>query len=261
MKINRQVIVFDAADLTAESTFWAAVLGGKVDPEDNWHMVYVGGQPYASSSVARCADTSENGTVLAPSSAATFSDGRPDTMTVSRPVATTAPPAPSSTAAPTAGEAVRSVTRSPDAAAISSRTLVSAMTRPRRSEAHQVGHLVNPPGRETLRAGQPQQVVAPGPAGLQRARVQQRSDVAQRAPQARVRPPADQRRARIRCIQPQDDPHRGGLAGAVGADEPRDLARISGKDIPSRASVVPSRLRSPLTAMVASFIWSSFSAG
>jgi hypothetical protein len=28
MKINHQVVVFDAADLTAESTFWAAVLGG-----------------------------------------------------------------------------------------------------------------------------------------------------------------------------------------------------------------------------------------
>ena len=32
-------------------------------------------------------------------------------------------------------------------------------------------------------------------------------------------------------------------------------------DIPSRASVAPNRLRSPLTAMVASFMWSSFSAG
>ena len=45
MKINRQVIVFDSADLTAESSFWAAVLSGTVDPEDDWHMVYVGGQP------------------------------------------------------------------------------------------------------------------------------------------------------------------------------------------------------------------------
>ena len=45
MKINHQVIVFDAADLTTESTFWAAVLGGTVDPDDDWHTIYAGGQP------------------------------------------------------------------------------------------------------------------------------------------------------------------------------------------------------------------------
>lgn len=45
MRINHQVVVFDAADLTAESTFWAGVLGGTVDAEDDWHMVYVDGAP------------------------------------------------------------------------------------------------------------------------------------------------------------------------------------------------------------------------
>lgn len=45
MKIRFQVIVFDAADLEAESTFWAGVLGGSVDAEDDWHMVLVDGQP------------------------------------------------------------------------------------------------------------------------------------------------------------------------------------------------------------------------
>jgi predicted enzyme related to lactoylglutathione lyase len=45
MEINRQLIVFDAADLAAESTFWAALLGGKVETEDDWHTVYVDGQP------------------------------------------------------------------------------------------------------------------------------------------------------------------------------------------------------------------------
>lgn len=39
MKIERQVIVFDAADLAAESSFWAGVLGGQVVPEDTWHSV------------------------------------------------------------------------------------------------------------------------------------------------------------------------------------------------------------------------------
>ena len=45
MRIKHQVVVFDAADLTAESSFWAGVLGGTVDAEDDWHMVMVGGEP------------------------------------------------------------------------------------------------------------------------------------------------------------------------------------------------------------------------
>ena len=40
-----QVVAFDAADLEAESSFWAGVLGGTVDAEDNWHMVMVDGVP------------------------------------------------------------------------------------------------------------------------------------------------------------------------------------------------------------------------
>lgn len=45
MRINHQVAVFDAADLAAESRFWAGVLGGTVDAEDDWHMVLVDGEP------------------------------------------------------------------------------------------------------------------------------------------------------------------------------------------------------------------------
>lgn len=44
MKIKRQVVVFDAADPAAESTFWAGVLGGTVDADDDWHMVVVDGE-------------------------------------------------------------------------------------------------------------------------------------------------------------------------------------------------------------------------
>jgi hypothetical protein len=45
MRINHQIVVFDAADLAAESTFWAGMLGGTVDTEDDWHMVMVDGKP------------------------------------------------------------------------------------------------------------------------------------------------------------------------------------------------------------------------
>lgn len=39
MKITRQIVVFDAADLAAESAFWASMLGGRVDADDDWHTV------------------------------------------------------------------------------------------------------------------------------------------------------------------------------------------------------------------------------
>jgi catechol 2,3-dioxygenase-like lactoylglutathione lyase family enzyme len=39
VEMERQVIVFDAADLQAESSFWAGILGGRVIAEDDWHSV------------------------------------------------------------------------------------------------------------------------------------------------------------------------------------------------------------------------------
>lgn len=39
MDIRYQVVVLDAADLAAVSGFWAGVLGGSVDAEEDWHMV------------------------------------------------------------------------------------------------------------------------------------------------------------------------------------------------------------------------------
>ena len=45
MRIIHQVVVFDAADLSSESAFWAGVFDGVVDAEDRWHMVLVDGRP------------------------------------------------------------------------------------------------------------------------------------------------------------------------------------------------------------------------
>jgi hypothetical protein len=45
MRIDRQVVVSDAAHLATESSFWAGVPDGEVDPEDDWHMVMVDGEP------------------------------------------------------------------------------------------------------------------------------------------------------------------------------------------------------------------------
>ncbi len=45
MKIKHQVVAFDTADLEAESSFWAGVLGGEVEREDDWHRIIVDGEP------------------------------------------------------------------------------------------------------------------------------------------------------------------------------------------------------------------------
>jgi hypothetical protein len=42
MDIRFQVVAFDAAELEPMSTFWAGVLGGTVDVDDDWHMVMDG---------------------------------------------------------------------------------------------------------------------------------------------------------------------------------------------------------------------------
>jgi predicted enzyme related to lactoylglutathione lyase len=44
VKLQRQIVVFDAADLEAESSFWAALLGGTVHKDDNWHSIVVDGE-------------------------------------------------------------------------------------------------------------------------------------------------------------------------------------------------------------------------
>ena len=43
MKVTRKIVVLDAADLDAVSSFWAGLLGGTVDADDDWHSVVVDG--------------------------------------------------------------------------------------------------------------------------------------------------------------------------------------------------------------------------
>ncbi len=44
MQISRRVIVFDAKDVQAESSFWAGLLGGEVHPDGDWHSIIVKGE-------------------------------------------------------------------------------------------------------------------------------------------------------------------------------------------------------------------------
>jgi hypothetical protein len=107
---------------------------------------------------------------------------------------------------------------------------VPARLAPRhRREAGLLEYLVGPPRTQALGVSEPHQVVAGGAARLERGRVQQRADVAERPAQPGIRLAPDQRLARVGRVQAQDHPHRGGLAGAVGTDETSDLARLHGE--------------------------------
>ena len=44
MKILQQIVVFDTGDLATESGFWAGLLDGTVEAEDDWHTVRVDGE-------------------------------------------------------------------------------------------------------------------------------------------------------------------------------------------------------------------------
>ncbi|MFZ0667982.1 MAG: VOC family protein [Acidimicrobiales bacterium] len=45
MRVNQRVLVFDSADLAAESRFCGAILNGTVKVYDRWHMVFVEDKP------------------------------------------------------------------------------------------------------------------------------------------------------------------------------------------------------------------------
>jgi predicted enzyme related to lactoylglutathione lyase len=45
MRITQTIVAFDAADIHAVSSFWSALVGGTVEADDDWHTIYVDGQP------------------------------------------------------------------------------------------------------------------------------------------------------------------------------------------------------------------------
>jgi predicted enzyme related to lactoylglutathione lyase len=44
MQISRTIVVLDAADLDAVSSFWGRLLGGTVEQYDDWHSIMVAGE-------------------------------------------------------------------------------------------------------------------------------------------------------------------------------------------------------------------------
>ena len=52
MELTHTLIVLDAPDLAAVSAFWAGLLDGTVDADDDWHTVAVDGRPYLAVQLA-----------------------------------------------------------------------------------------------------------------------------------------------------------------------------------------------------------------
>jgi catechol 2,3-dioxygenase-like lactoylglutathione lyase family enzyme len=45
MKISQTIVVLDAPDLQAMSSFWSRLLEGRVKADDDWHTIYVEDEP------------------------------------------------------------------------------------------------------------------------------------------------------------------------------------------------------------------------
>lgn len=45
MQYSQAIVVLDAADLHAVSSFWSGMLDGTVDADDDWHTIVCEGQP------------------------------------------------------------------------------------------------------------------------------------------------------------------------------------------------------------------------
>jgi hypothetical protein len=92
-------------------------------------------------------------------------------------------------------------------------------------QADQLKHLAHPAPGQVVRLGQAEQVVVGGPAAVHRLGVDQRAHLAHRIRQLSVLLAADGDGAGVRVVQAENQPHGGGLAGAVRAEEARHRAR------------------------------------
>ena len=84
-------------------------------------------------------------------------------------------------------------------------------------------------GRDAVARGQPAQVVAGRAAGVQRPRLEQGADLAQRRGGVGVAVAVDGDAAGGGAVQAEDHPHRRRLAGAVRAEEAGHAARLDGE--------------------------------
>ena len=96
-------------------------------------------------------------------------------------------------------------------------------------EAHERDHLVDARARDAVRLGHRAEVVEGAAAGVDGARLEHRADLVQRRLELVVAAPVGANRAGGRRIEPHDHAHGRRLAGAVGAEEAGDDARLHGE--------------------------------
>ena len=90
-------------------------------------------------------------------------------------------------------------------------------------QTHHREDLVDPGRRNTVRLGQREQMMPSAASPVERPRLQERTDLAQRCPLVGVAAPANGGAAGSGTVKSGDHPHGGGLAGAVGSQESGDL--------------------------------------
>ncbi|CAM5665085.1 hypothetical protein MAUB1S_04952 [Mycolicibacterium aubagnense] len=96
------------------------------------------------------------------------------------------------------------------------------------AQTHESKHLVDPGRRQAIGGSQPPQVRPGRPVGVYLARVEQGTDTTQRRREITVPLTQHGGGPRSRPVQPDDHSHRGGLAGAIGAEKSGDDARLDG---------------------------------
>ncbi len=89
--------------------------------------------------------------------------------------------------------------------------------------------LVHPRGRQAMRLRQAAQVVARAAAGMDGLCLEQRADGAQRDPEVTVGQAADPRLPAVGPVEPEQQPHGGGLPRAVRPEKAGNLPRLHGK--------------------------------
>ena len=95
-----------------------------------------------------------------------------------------------------------------------------------RGEADQVEDLLDAALVDPVGQRQAAQMVGGAAAGMERFGVEQGADLEERLAVVGERPPVDQRRTRRGIVEAEDHAQRGGLAGAVGAEEPGDPSGV-----------------------------------
>ena len=92
-----------------------------------------------------------------------------------------------------------------------------------------VDQLVDPSAWDAVSLGQCEQVIARRAARVHRASLEQRSDLVQWRRMLAIRLPVDRHRALRRPVEPENEPHRGGLPRAVRTEEAGDDAGTDGE--------------------------------